>query len=81
MLRYITPLFLFGSAAYVWHYNLSHDSSMMMLPLLDAIPQLAGDPRAQADLSWKILAGLGAILLLLSLASELRGKPKQDDEP
>lgn len=82
MIRYIASIFLFGVAWYVWNYNETHHgTSYMLLPLLDTFPQLDGDIPAQASWSWRIIAAIGAILLLVSIGTDINrrlGKGKKD---
>ena len=72
MLKYFVVLFLFGVAAFVWHYNATHTGSYMLLPLLDLVPALEGDIPKQADWSWRIVVGVGVFVLLLNIYSDLR---------
>lgn len=69
MLRYASALILFAAAAYVWHYNQTHDMSFMVFPFLDMIDSLEGDLEAQAAMSWKIVAAVGGIVLLVSMGT------------
>lgn len=78
MLRYIGPLILFGAAAYVWHYNTSNNgSTVMLLPFLDLLPGFEGDIMRQADWSWKILAGIGGIVLLITIGVDIT-RPRRE---
>ena len=64
MFGFVVAALLFGVAWYVQHYNATHSDSYMLLPLLDGIPSLQGDIPAQADLSWKIVAAVGVVVLI-----------------
>jgi hypothetical protein len=78
MLKTAVPLILFVTAGAVWYYNSSHTDSALVIPLLDLIPSLRGDIHAQAAWSWRIVAGLGGIVLLINLVTG--GRRKQDAE-
>ncbi|MBX3274205.1 MAG: hypothetical protein KF729_28315 [Sandaracinaceae bacterium] len=71
-MRYLVPVLLFGVAGFVWHYNGTHEDSWLLFPLLDLIPPLAGDRDAQAQWSWRIFAGLGALVLIANVLGDLR---------
>jgi len=70
MVKYLVPLFLFAVAGFVWHYNQTHTGSFMLLPLIDGIPSLRGDLPAQATWSWRIIAGIGILVLVINLMTE-----------
>jgi hypothetical protein len=81
MLRYLVPLLLFGAAGYVWYYNSTHvGESMMLLPFLDLVPAFEGDFPKQAEWSWRILAGIGGILLLITFGVDLTSKKRERAE-
>jgi hypothetical protein len=74
--RYVVPVILFAAAAFVWHYNATHDDAWLLFPFLDLIPSLEGQKDEQADWSWKILAGLGALTLLIAIVGDVRRRTK-----
>jgi hypothetical protein len=76
MLRYLGPLILFAAAAWVWHYNTTHaGASVVLLPFLDLIPAFEADVTRRAEWSWKILAGIGGVIMLITIGVDLtRGR-------
>lgn len=78
MLKHAVPIVLFIAAGVVWHYNDTHAGSFMLLPFLDVIPPLRGNVPAQAEWSWRILAGLGVLVLLVNLAAGRKRSEEQD---
>lgn len=79
-MRYLVPVFLFAVAAFVYWYNVSHTDSYLLFPLLDMIPSLRGDLEAQADWSWKIMAGIGVISLIATILGDVRKRARAKDE-
>ena len=79
-MRYIAPIFLFAVAGYVWHYNDTHTGSVMLLPFLDLIDSLEGDLQAQAQVTWKIVAGLAAALLAVAIFYDIRRSLRRKEE-
>ncbi len=83
-MRFITPLFMFAAAAYVWWYNTNHTDSVVMLPFIEAIvPSTKGDPAAQGQVSAAIFLGLGAVFFLRAIwgnmkESKLRRQMRDD---
>jgi hypothetical protein len=75
--RYLVPVLLFAAAAFVWHYNATHDDSWLLFPFLDAIGSLHGKPDEQAELSWRILAGLGAAALVFAVIGDIRNRRRK----
>ena len=79
-MRYIAPIFLFIVAGYVWYYNDTHTGSVMILPLLDLIESLEGDLQAQAQVTWKIVAGIGAVALFFAIFYDIRRSLRKKEE-
>lgn len=73
-MRYFVPVVFFAAAAYVWWFNDTHTNEWLLVPFLDAIDSLRGDRDAQALWSWRILAGLGVLLLVWTIFGDLRSK-------
>ena len=71
-MRYLVPLLLFAVAGFVWHYNATNEDSWLLFPLLDLIPPLAGDRDLQAEWSWRIFAGLGALAVIANIVGDVR---------
>ena len=71
-MRYVTPLFFFAAAAFVWHHNTDSSGSYLLVPFVNLIPGLENDVPAQGQMSWKILAGLGGLLLAWTVIGDLR---------
>lgn len=78
-MRYLVPVLLFGVAAFVWHYNETHEGSWLLVPFLDAIPSLRGDRDAQAEWSWRIMAGIGLLSLILTIAQDVRHRRRSPE--
>lgn len=70
-MRYLVPLLLLGAAAFVWHYNATHEGSWLLFPFLDAIPSLRGDRDAQAEWSFRIVAAIGLVSLVVAIAQDV----------
>lgn len=70
MLKYTVPVLLFAAAGFVWYYNQNHADSFMLLPFLDAVPSLRGSLAAQAAWSWRIIGGVGLLVLIVNVMSE-----------
>lgn len=81
MSRYLAPIVLLGAAAYVWHFNGTHDDRYLLLPFLDLVPALAGDIPAQAEWSWKGVGALGVFLLLWTLVSDAMRRRRRRSIP
>lgn len=86
-MRYLVPLIFFAAAGFVWHYNGTHEGAWLLFPFLDVVPALQGDFDAQAEWTWRLFAGIGALMLLWAIAGDVRRalrKPtptaKVDDE-
>lgn len=75
-MRYLVPVLVFAAAAFVWHYNATHDDSWLLFPFLDAIPSLRGDMEAQAEWSWRIMAGIGLLSLILTIVGDVRRRKR-----
>ena len=73
MFRYLVPLIVFAAAGSLWHYNGTHES-YLIFPLLNAVPELAGDYNAQAAWSWRIIAGIGVVDLVLNIIGDVRNQ-------
>ncbi len=73
-MRYLVPVLFLVGAAFVYYYNETHDSEWLLFPFLDAVPSLRGNRDAQADWSWRIFAGIGAIILISTVVQDLRGR-------
>ena len=72
-MRFITPVFMFAAAAYVWWYNANHTGSVVMLPGMDVIaPSTKGDPAAQGEMSAWVFAGLGGLFLVRAIWGTVR---------
>jgi hypothetical protein len=76
-MRYLVPVILFAAAGFVWHYNATHDDSYLLFPFLDLVPALADDLDAQAEWSWRVMAGIGVLSLLLTIGGDLRRRSKR----
>lgn len=79
-MRYVVPILFFAAAGFVWHYNSTHDSSWLLVPFLDLVPSLAGDLDGQAEWTWRILAGLGGVLLLWTIGQDVRGASRRREQ-
>lgn len=70
MLKYTVPVLLFAAAGFVWYYNQNHTDSVMLLPFLDALPNLRGNLAEQAAWSWRLIAGVGLLVLVINIMTE-----------
>jgi len=77
--RYVVPILFFAAAGFVWHYNSTHDSSWVLVPFLDLVPALADDLDAQAEWTWRILAGIGGVMLLWTIVQDVRRASRSRD--
>lgn len=75
MSRYLVPLIFFAAAGYIWHYNGTHADSYLLVPFLDAL----GGLETQAEWSWRIMAGIGGVLLLYALGQDLMRRSPEPD--
>ena len=71
-MRYLVPLIFFAAAGFVWHYNGTHEDSWVLFPFLDLIPALADDLDAQAEGTWRLFVGIGALLLVWTIGGDVR---------
>ena len=78
--RFFVPLFFFAVAAYVWHFNGQDSGAYLLLPFIDQVPGLENDLPAQGQMTWKVLAGFGGVLLLWTIIADLR-RPKHRPIP
>jgi hypothetical protein len=78
---FVVAALLFAGAFFVWYYNQTHVSSYLLIPLLDRIPSLRGDPEAQAEWSWRITFGLAVFVLVANVVAQVcRAGRKRSDE-
>ncbi len=69
---------LAGAAAWVRHYNGTHEDSAVFLPFVDMIaPATAGDPRAMGAVTVTVLSGLAAVWLVLELVGFARERTRR----
>ena len=71
---------IFAGAWFVWHYNETHTDSFMLMPLLDHIPSLRGDIPAQAEWSWRVVALVGVLVLILNVVTHARSASRKGDD-
>lgn len=62
ILRWLVPVVFFAAAWYVRDFNGAHAGQQYVVPGLTAL--VGPDLKAQGELTWKILLGLGGVLLL-----------------
>lgn len=76
-MRWLPPLLFIVAAAWLWRHNANTLDSFIVVP---GAALLAGDdnPVAQGEMSVRLLAGLGGVLLCVELVRELRGKSTSD---
>lgn len=62
ILRWVVPIVFFGAAWWVRDFNGAHLDQQYVFP---GVALLSGpDLRAQGELTWKVVLGIGAVLLL-----------------
>jgi hypothetical protein len=81
MAGYILAALLLGGGYYVWHFNETHATTYLLIPLLDNVPALRGDIEAQAEWSWRIVVGLGIFVLVATVVGQVRRATRRRDEP
>ena len=79
MLKYVVPVLVIGGGIFIWSFNQNNNGTLVLLPFLDAIPQLTGDLPAQADWTWRAIVGLGGLVFLVTLVSDLRERNRRGD--
>ena len=81
MNRLITPLILFGTAAWLVHFNGTHDDRAMFLPFMDVIdPGSKGDPAAMGRDSAVVIGGLALLSLVWAIVGIVRDRLRKPDE-
>ena len=67
-MRFFTPVVLLGAAVTLHLYNPTESGEVLLFPFVDMlVPSTEGDRLAQAEVSERILWGIGTLSLLLSL--------------
>lgn len=79
-MRFVTPAFMFATAAFVWWYNANHTGRVVMLPFIEVlVPSTEGDPARQGEVSAWIFAGLGVVFLLRAIWATVRSNQLREE--
>jgi hypothetical protein len=76
--RFLAPAFLTGMGIWVWHNNKEEATSVVVLPWLDGL--VGPDAVAQGRLTWQLLLGLAALMLIVSTIGTIREKMASNGE-
>jgi hypothetical protein len=75
MFRWISVVLLGATTGYAYYHNTTNADRKLVVPFLDVVqPSLRDDPQALGDLSWKVLAGVTALFLVLAIVAEVRNR-------
>lgn len=77
-MRYLTPLLFAAATCWMWYYNATHDSSKLVLPLIDVVfPEVMNDPIALADRSFQAAVVITGAVTVLTVLEHLRAIRQQ----
>ncbi len=66
--RFVSPLLFLACGGFIWWHNASYSDRVLLIPGLDMVmPELAGDPGRQGELSAMIFGAVGFVLLLIAI--------------
>ena len=73
MSRYLVPASFFGATAWVSWYNGAHETSKILLPLVDVFfPASVDDPGQMGARSVQVLFGVSVVVLAFTVREHVR---------